>query len=64
MHTQPMADSEGTFSGYQPSSRPCRECGQTTVEFRIWESNDGAYEDEKYHCKSCGATWWVDGIDS
>lgn len=33
---------------------------------RIWESSDGAYEDEQYRCtnKECNHVLWVDGIDS
>lgn len=48
----------------QPTDRYCRKCGAQTVTVRIWESSDGAYEDERFDCTSCGCTWWVDGIDS
>lgn len=64
MHTGPMPESDGTFNGYRKSGRPCRECGAMEVYFRVWESSDGAYEDEKYECRHCGRKWWVDGIDS
>jgi len=42
----------------------CRKCKSTNVEYRIWESSDGAFEDYNYRCKDCHTTWWVDGIDS
>lgn len=63
-HMAPMPDSAGTFDGYQKSGRPCRKCGGDQVFFRVCKSNDGGYEDEKYECRGCGATWWIDGIDS
>ena len=37
-------------------------CGQS-VQVRLWESHDGAYEDYQYRC-AAGHVWWVDGIDS
>ena len=57
-------DSDGTFEGGGMDDRPCRACGEVNVKYRIWESSDGAYEDYKYTCMSCGACWWIDGIDS
>lgn len=59
-----FADDEGTFNNDMPCNTPCRVCNKQTVTYKIWESSDGAYEDYKYMCKSCGARWWVDGIDS
>jgi hypothetical protein len=71
MHTKPMGESEGTMrDGWKPDADcACRDCGRTgAVECRVWESSCGGYEDEKYRCApdrgGCGATWWVDGIDS
>lgn len=64
-HTRRMADDEGEFGGWtmEPHT-PCRQCPATAVEYRTWESSDGAYEDYQYRCRRCGATWWVDGIDA
>jgi DNA-directed RNA polymerase subunit M/transcription elongation factor TFIIS len=39
----------------------CKKAG--CVRLQVWESSDGAYDDEKYTCQ-CGNTWWTDGIDS
>lgn len=38
------------------------KCG-AKVQYRSWESSDGAYEDYQYRCDN-GHTWWIDGIDS
>jgi hypothetical protein len=59
-----FSESEGEFTKHGESTIPCRECGGGSVTYKVWESNDGAYEDEKYTCPDCGATWWVDGIDA
>lgn len=64
-HTGQMRDSYGTFGMSRTIHIPCRQCGQTDqVTYQVWESNDGAFEDEKYTCSACGKVWWVDGIDS
>lgn len=64
-HTRQMADSEGAFGAYRPAEAAmCHKCKSNDVEFRLWESSCGGYEDLNYHCKSCDAQWWVDGIDS
>ena len=64
-HTRPMHDDEGTFAGWNFAAIECPSCGDKHhVYFRIWESNDGAYEDRQYRCWVCKHTWWVDGIDS
>lgn len=63
MHTKSVPDSDGDFAEWQPESDPCHRCGGR-VEYRMWESHDGAYEDYQYRCTDCGFTWWVDGIDS
>lgn len=39
----------------------CKKCGKATVSVELWESTDGAFEDEKFICESCGYVWWVDG---
>ena len=63
-HMKPMAESEGTFSEYIVSQKQCPECSLHTVRYRVWESSDGAYEDEKYECENCGHIWWVEGPDA
>ena len=63
-HTGPMSESQGEFTQSAASKRACRKCGKTNVRCQLWESSDGAYEDEKYTCQDCGHVWWVDGIDS
>lgn len=42
----------------------CPHCGADENYYQIWESSCGGYEDYRHHCKACGKTWWVDGIDS
>lgn len=39
-----------------------RVCG-AKVQYREWESSDGAYTDYQYRCEG-GHKWWIDGIDS
>lgn len=43
------------------SGRPCET---PEVWYRVWESSDEAHEDHQYTCRTCGKTWWVDGVDS
>jgi len=64
MHTKPMSENEGTFQdGWAPADGvSCWRCGAKTVLYRVW--SNGAYEDDKYKCTTCGKIWWVDGIDS
>jgi DNA-directed RNA polymerase subunit M/transcription elongation factor TFIIS len=64
MHTNPMSESEGTFKGWKKDERPCPKCGADQHFWRLWESSDGAYEDEKHKCEACGKTWWVEGPDA
>lgn len=64
MHTQPMADSDGTFNKKIPCHGKCKKCGDNNLSYQVWESSCGGYEDFKYTCDSCGYYWWVDGIDS
>lgn len=59
-----FADHEGTFDKEHETGRVCPVCGVASVTVRIWESSDGAYEDEQFRCGACGHSWWVDGIDS
>lgn len=59
-----MNESEETFAQWKEVSRPCPMCGAASVQLRVWESSDGAYEDENYSCAAYGYTWWIDGIDS
>ena len=42
----------------------CRKCGSDEIEYREWESSDGAYDDYHYRCNSCGRDWWVEGADA
>ncbi len=62
-HTGPMPESAGEFQPPIMSSRPCKKCG-APMTLEIWESSDGAYEDEKHTCTKCGHVRWVDGGDS
>lgn len=65
MHTQPMSETQGDFGGWKPDPRPCPHCKVAGQRFyRIWESSDGAYEDEKHECRACKKTWWIEGPDS
>lgn len=64
-HTTEMPDSAGTFGEYtNATDTPCRKCKEPKVRYRVWESSCGGYEDYNYKCFGCGASWWVDGIDS
>ena len=64
MHTKPMEDNEGTFSEPNSCKSKCPKCGKDEVEFKVWESSCGGYEDYKYRCNSCGHRWWVEGADA
>lgn len=66
MHTRPMDESEGVFREvWKPCSGfTCRKCGQARVEYRVWDSNCGGYEDTQYRCLACGRTWWVESADA
>lgn len=47
------------------TSAPCRECGVAgRIEYSLWESDCGGFEDAHYRCLACGADWWVDGPDA
>lgn len=64
-HFGPLAESDGTFSGYSRTDKHCPQCARNDhVYFRVWESSDGAYEDLKFECRSCGHHWWVEGADA
>jgi hypothetical protein len=41
----------------------CPQC-RGPVEMRVWESDDTAYEDERYRCTKCAYVWWVEGPDA
>ena len=61
----PIPESEGVFTNEEIIDRICPQEGEERrIKKQIWESNDGAFEDEKYSCLTCGHVWWVDGIDS
>lgn len=40
------------------------KCGSNEVEYYIWESSDGAYEDYHYRCKDCKHDWWYESADA
>jgi transposase len=63
IHTGPVP---GTFtSEWKPSPQRCHHCGKSgDVEYRDWESSDGAFEDTQYQCQRCGKRWWVEGPDA
>lgn len=42
----------------------CRNCKSKDVYYRVWESADGAHEDDHYRCFACQHEWWVDGPDA
>ena len=65
-HMRSMGEHEGEFTTTPaPTTRKCPRCG-SPMTFRVWESSDGAFEDEKHECSNpkCGYVRWVDGIDS
>lgn len=65
MHTAPMTESAGDLNEPLKTECPCRKCEAVgTVTYQIWESHCGGYEDLKFDCAACGATWWVDGPDA
>ena len=41
----------------------CRECGSDQVEYNVWSSSCGGYDDIQYRCP-CGRNWWVEGSDA
>jgi hypothetical protein len=64
-HTRALRDGEGTFSEWRTSIEACLVCSRDDGHrWRLWESNDGAYEDEQHECQNCGTIWWVDGPDA
>jgi DNA-directed RNA polymerase subunit M/transcription elongation factor TFIIS len=64
-HFGSMSESEGEFSKQDTTVRHCSKCNEEkTFKVQTWESNDGAYEDYKYTCLTCGYVFWIDGIDS
>jgi len=65
MHTQPMKDSDGDFSDWEPChATVCRKCKSRNVKYKEWDSSCGGYTDYKYCCQECGYSWWVDGPDA
>jgi DNA-directed RNA polymerase subunit M/transcription elongation factor TFIIS len=70
MHTREMAESEGTFRGDWKPTRAenprfkCRKCGSDDVWYRVWDSDDGGFEDVEYECRGCGRKWWFEGSDA
>jgi len=49
----------------EDTSYACYKCGTVgQVEYRIWESSCGGYDDYKFRCNHCQETWWVEGPDA
>lgn len=64
-HMRQVDDSEGDFRQWRAVGRPCPHCRSAEGwHYRLWESSDGAYEDEQHKCTACGRIWWVDGPDA
>lgn len=42
----------------------CPHCGSDAVEYYVWESSCGGYEDYRYRCPGCDKTWWCEGADA
>jgi transposase-like protein len=42
----------------------CIRCKSDEVEYREWESSDGAHDDTHYRCRLCEKEWWVEGSDA
>lgn len=57
-------DQKGNLTSNVYSDTECRVCHKQTVKYQVWESSDGAYDDYKFTCMNCGASWWIDGCDS
>ncbi len=65
MHTQPMPESAGTFGPVAAQLHDCPHCkALKCVKLRLWESNCGGWEDERYECTTCGKVWWNEGADA
>ena len=63
-HFGPIPEDAGTFGKWIKNEKPCPKCGSEEYYWTIWESSDGAYEDEKRECRTCKYAHWIDGIDS
>ncbi len=61
MHTGPMPEDTGKFTGTVDTDRKCSVCGKP-MTCQVWESNDGAYEDEKLTCPD-GHVLWIGRSD-
>jgi hypothetical protein len=64
MTHMPGVPIQGDDTSEKPVDCPCRKCGEKQVTMYTWESSCGGYEDYRFTCRACKATWWVDGIDS
>ena len=57
-------DDEGTFNRWYRTSTLCpKKCVPHNVDFRTWDSSDGAYTDTQLRCLNCKHIWWIDGDD-
>lgn len=63
-HTRQMNDDEGEFDRWKETGVHCKYCDSPHVQYRVWESSCGGYEDYQYKCAECQRVWWIDGIDS
>jgi hypothetical protein len=56
----------GFTTDWKDTDTKCQDCGERRVQWRKWESADGAFEDYQFRCTTpwCRHGWWVDGIDS
>lgn len=43
--------------------KSCPKCRSNNIKHRVFESFDGAHEDDHYICKDCNYDWWIDGPD-
>ena len=58
----------GFYTDWKPTKAEnpdfkCRQCKSDEVEYRCWESSDGAHDDINYRCNGCQREWWVEGAD-
>lgn len=66
MRARSVSETEGGgLSDWKRSDQPCLYCKSVGQRcYRVWESCDGAYADEKNECRACGRVWWDEGAES
>lgn len=55
-----------SYSNWKPvvmADYVCPKC-KGWLEYRDYESSNGAHEDQQFRCTICKHSWWIDGIDS